>query len=247
MFKNKRSWQVLWIVVLLTLLTAQQGATQTVPSVTVISPTNNSVVSSPIHLQVELGTNAASLIRISLINGSGFTIARQLLPIKTGTENLTAFETWLPFEIPAETSEALLTVSLLDEFRRPQSLRSVPLTLSSESSNEILQDNLFDNDWLTIHSPSPGERLSGGLFHIEGSLIPPEDNLVYFELMTESGRVIGNAFLSIESKAEPLSFDLPISYRNTDETGNVRLVVRQSSDEYPSIIILDSLLITLAP
>jgi len=247
MKNNKLFWDVLWILILLAALPTQQAATQSIPTISILSPTQDSTLSSPIHMQVELGPDAGPSIRVSLINGSNFTIARQLSRIQINQGSATSFETWLPFEIPIGTRKALLTVSTVDEYNRPQSLRSVFLTLTSISTDEVLPYQPTDKGWLTINSPSPSDQISGGTFQINGTVIPLTAEPVYFELITDSGGVIGNAFLYIKTPGEPVSFDLPITYNFIGRPRDVRMVVRQASDDYQAPIILDSLLLTLAP
>jgi len=231
----------------MTLLTPQQEITQPTPAVSILSPGEGSVVTSPIHLSVEIQPGADTYLRVAVINGSNVTIARQLERIPLNPKSTTTLDVLIPFEIPTGSSKALLTVTTLDEFNRPQSLRSVPLTLSSTSPDKILPPDHPETSWLTIQSPSASTTISGGKFQITGAVTPITNNPILFELVTDSGGVIGNAFLSVSMAGKSMDFDLPIYYNYLSIPRDVRLVVRQTAGKYLNTVILDSLLLTLEP
>lgn len=233
-------------VLFLTALPTEQGVTQAKSMISILTPSEGSVVSSPIQLQVELAPDVETRLRVCLIISSNFTISRQLHRINKDPNNSSLFETRIPFEIQSDQSNTLLTVTLVDEFNRPQSLRSVPLTLSV-TSTEMLEDYSSATDWLTIESPEEDSEISGGVFIIKGTVIPHSNKSIYIELITDTGGVIGNAFLYVETPGKKITFDIPISYNLSKGPRDVRLVVRQSSDDSNSVIILDSLRLFLTP
>jgi hypothetical protein len=247
MNKNTHFWQLLWLIFLITLLPNQKATTKPELTLSILTPTGGSVLSSPIYLQIEIEPDIAYGIKVCLVNDNNLVISRQLYFPQANPNTPTFFESQIPFEIPTETSEALLTVTLMDEFNRPQSLRAIPITLSSNSEREVFEAGVSSRNWLEIKSPSPGSEISGGVFNIEGTLIPQSTNPIIIELMTDSGRVLGNAFLTVETQEDPIDFILPITYVTVSEPQNVRLIIRQSSPSYQTTIILDSLILTLMP
>jgi hypothetical protein len=247
MIKILLSWLLLGILLITTLLTSRQDLAQPIKAVSILNPGDGSVVTSPIQLSVELQPGSDTFIRIELFNGSNVIIARQLQPILIDPEIPTTLDFSIPFEIPKESSDALLTVAKFDEFNRPQSLRTVFLTLSSTSPEVIQPSSRPGEDWLTIHSPSLGETISGGRFRIAGTVIPQTEDTIFFELITDSGGEIGNAFLTAGDPGKAIDFDLPIAYSYITTPRDVRPVIRQTSDEYQTTLIMDSLLLTLEP
>lgn len=231
----------------MTTLIPQPEITQPTPAVSILSPGEGSVVTSPIHLSVEIQPGTDTFLRVALINGSNITIARQLEFISLNPDDTTTLDISIPFEIPKESSKALLTVTTLDPFNRPQSLRSVPLTLSSTSPDKILPPGQLEEAWLRINSPTPGTTLTGGRFQISGAVTPLTENPIFFELITDTGGVIGNAFLSVGTPGESIEFTIPINYNYISMPRDVRLVVRQTAGKYQNTVILDSLLLTLEP
>jgi hypothetical protein len=247
MIKMLLSWLVVWTLPIMTILIPQPEITQPTPAVSILSPGEGSVVTSPIHLSVEIQPGTDTYLRIALINGSNITIARQLEFIPLNPEESTTLDILIPYEIPTESSEALLSVTTLDSFNRPQSLRAVRLTLSPNSTDKITTPDQPESQWLTIKSPTAGATISGGKFQITGTVTPVTDNPIFFELITETGGVIGNAFLSVSNPGNPFDFDLSINYNYLSMPRDVRLIVRQTAGKYVNTVILDSLLLTLEP
>ena len=247
MIKMLLSWLVVWTLPIMTILIPLPEITQPTPAVSILSPGEGSVVTSPIHLSLEIQPGADTFIRVTLINGSNITIARQLESISLNPDNVTILDISIPFEIPTESSKALLTVTTLDSFNRPQSLRAINLTLASTSPETVLPSQQPVENWLSIHSPTAGTTISGGKFQITGTVTPITDNPIFFELITDSGGVIGNAFLSVSNAGISIDFDLPIYYNYLSMPRDVRLIVRQTAGKYRNTVILDSLLLTLEP
>lgn len=186
------------------------------------------------------------MVRIALINENNFTIARQLLRIDQAEEGLTQFETDIFFEIPIDTTEALLTVSILDDNHRLQSLRSVTLKLATEGQSTI-QAHISNEPWLVIEEPKPMETLSGGQIKVSGTIHPVNDNPIRFDLIKPSGAVIGTIQLLVTNPGEAIIFNSTLPYAFITDTTDVRLVIRQMSEEFATDVILDSVPVYLAP
>lgn len=219
---------------------------QSIPSISIITPGDGSVLTSPIHITAELNHEASPLVRITLINDNNVTIARKLLRIDKGEDNSLRFETDLYFEIPIETTEALLTVSTLDDHHRLQSLRSVKLNINSEGQSTV-QAQLTNEPWLVIDEPSPMDTLSGGQLVVSGTISPVNGSPIRFDLIKANGAVIGSTQLLVSNPGEMFTFKKELSYAFITATSDVRLIVWQLTDDFSKYIVLDSIPIYLAP
>ena len=219
---------------------------QSIPSISIITPGDGSVLTSPIHIAAELNHEASSLVRIALINDKNITIARKLLRIDKGEDNAIRFETDLYFEIPIEATEALLTVSTLDDSHRIQSLRSVTLNINAEGQSTV-QAQLSNEPWLVIDEPRPEETISGGQITVSGTIHPINDSPIRFDLVKPSGAVIGTYQLLVTNPNEAIRFNSTLPYSFITTTTDIRLVIRQLSDEFAIDVILESVPIYLVP
>ena len=228
------------------LLSPQSGKASTPALINILSPGDGSAVTSPIKLTAEIQPGEDGLVRVSLVDRQNIVLARQLIQTDKNNHSPFKFSTHLPFEITTESSPALLTLTLQDEFHRPLSLRSVLLTLQSDGSAKISGPNK-NPSWLEIDQPVAHESLSGGNFRVEGRVTPLTQKPVIFELITDTGGVIGSSQLAVQEPDVTIEFSIQLSYAFITKTRDVRMVVRQTADPYATDVILDSLPITLSP
>lgn len=237
---------ILAIALMACLMPQASISASSTPFISIITPGDGSVLTSPIHLIAELNHEVGSLVRITLVNDNNLTISRQLLRIDKGEGSSTRFETDLFFEIPTETTKALLTVSTLDDYHRLQSLRSVTLKLASEGQSTV-QAHLSNEPWLVIDEPKPMETIAGGQMTVSGTINPVNDNPIRFDLIKPSGAVIGTIQLLVTNPGEIINFDNTLPYAFITDTTDIRLVIRQVSDDFATDVILDSVPIFLTP
>ncbi len=237
---------ILAITLLACLVPQTSISASSTPFISIITPGDGSVLTSPIHLIAELNHEAGSLVRITLVNDNNLTISRQLLRIDKEEDSSTRFETDLFFEIPIETTEALLTVSTLDDNHRLQSLRSVTLKLASEGQSTV-QAHLSNEPWLVIEEPKPMETIAGGQITVSGTINPVNDNPIRFDLVKPNGVVIGTLQLLVINPGEAIIFNSTLPYAFITDTTDVRLVIRQLSDDFATDVILDSVPVYLVP
>lgn len=185
-------------------------------------------------------------MRITLVDRNNTLLTRQLLRMDTpADDNATIqFTTWLPFEIPTNSTRALLTFATTDSHHQTIALRSVQLTLLTDGKAHITTTS--QSSWLTITAPTPMETISGGNLVVEGTITPITQKPIIFELTTEKGAVIGSKQLAVEEPGNAQSFKIPLTYTTTI-TRTVRLVIRQTIDPYAANVILDSLPVILNP
>lgn len=246
MQKMRRFGILLVFFLVLNLFSPQMGKASTPALVKILNPGDSSAVTSPIELTAEIQAGGDGLARVSLIDRQNKVLSRQLIQTDKNNPSPFEFSTHLAFEITTESSPALLTLALQDEYHRPLALRSVLLTLQSDGTATITSPNRHTS-WLEIDQPLAHESLSGGNFRVEGRVTPLTQKPVIFELITDTGGVIGSSQLAVEEPDTPIDFSIQLSYAFITSTRNVRIVVRQTADPFGADVILDSLPITLSP
>lgn len=223
------------------------GIAKNAPPITLLTPGKGSRLLSPIPVSAEILSEPSSLVRIELLDKAGRSIARQLLRLEGLSEDQpTPFRAELPFEIPSGEEEALLTLSLLDPFHRPIALRSAHVSLLSGGDAQI-NPNQETKFWVTLTQPKPMGLLTGGKVDVAGAVTPLTDNPILLELIADDGRVIGSAQVRVQSPGQTFDFETELFYYYIQTFTDARLVVRQSDNAYNTTVILDSILIGVAP
>jgi hypothetical protein len=237
---------ILLLFFVLSLLTSSMGASQETTSMVILSPGQNAVVTSPIQLSAILKPGEDGLVRVSLIDQNNQLLVRQLNRWASQGNSHTQFTTQIVFELPSESTQGLITLETQDKYHRPMTTRGVLLTLRSTGPSE-LQPAPTPEPWITITFPQPYEVISDGEFVVKGIATPITTKPIIFELITETGGVIGSKQLAVENPGDTLTFDVPLSYAYITSTRDVRLIMRQTVDPYGRNIILDSLPLFLTP
>jgi len=246
MHKLRRFGILLVFFLVINLLSPRRGIASTPALINILSPGDESAVTSPIDLTAEIQPEGDGLVRVSLVDRQNTVLARQLIQTDQNNPSSCKFSTHLAFEITTESAPALLTLALQDEYHRPLALRSVLLTLHANGTATITEQSK-NTSWLEIDQPVAHESLSGGNFRVEGRVTPLTQKPVIFELITDTGGVIGSSQLAIQESNAPIDFSIQLSYAFITTTRNVRMVVRQTIDPFGANVILDSLPIILSP
>jgi hypothetical protein len=241
-----RKWLFIPLLLALSLVLPRTSSAAPTPSITIFTPGEGSIVTSPIPISALLKPGSNGLIRITLSDKTGQILSRRLFRVPVDGDEEISLATQLLYEVPYPGVEGLLTLGTQDEFRRPLAERSVRLTLNADGETE-LQTNPAVEQWLTITSPEPGATLSGGAFTIEGTVTPFAEQPVRFELITDSGGQIGSVQLWFSDPGQPVPFALTIRYGFITTERDVRLVIRQTLPDTTVNLVLDSLPLTLAP
>lgn len=234
------------MILLVSLLPSKGGGALQSADIVILTPGYESVVFSPIEITAGVKPGADNLIRVSLIDQRNNLLSRQLIRVEAQPENTAQFSTKLAFEIPTERAKALLALETRDEYNRPISLRAIPLTLTSEAE-VVLQPQPFEEPWLTITAPEASSTHGGGLLQVTGRVTPISAEPIVFELITDSGGVIGSKKLGVNTVGEELTFDIIMTYGFINATRDVRLVIRQALEPFDVTIALDSIPFFLGP
>ena len=242
----KLAWHILWILSLLAIPAAQGGVAQSTPMIALLTPTEGSTVVSPIEISAEMRPGDASLLRVSLTNEQNQVISRQLHYVSASGDEPFDYTAVLPFEIPTESSPALLSLMLIDKQNRPLCLRAAALTLESDGT-AVFQTLTPASPWLVITSPEPGDLISGGEIRVIGEVTPLTAKPVIFDLYSDSGRILVTIQLAVEGPGTAVDFTLTIPYMFSSEQADALLVIRQSASSNNGTIILDSLPLKISP
>ncbi len=237
---------LLSILLCLGLFSSYQIQAQTGLSVSILSPGERSVVTAPIHISALVIPGDGDLVRVTLVDGQQNLLARQVLRVDAPGHSAVELVTQLAFEIPVETTAAILAMATQDHANRPISIRSVPLTLQSSGEARI-ESQLDANPWLMIHHPAPGVVISKTPLYVAGSVRPINDRPVIFELINTRGHTIVTRQLVVDKPEEWIDFEVALPYLPSSTVRDIRLIIRQNSD-FPGInAILDSIPIMIAP
>jgi len=228
------------------LFSPAQGSASPAPLISILSPGGSSFLTSPISLSAEITPEPQGMVRVTLTSRNGDLLARQLMRLDGSSISPIVCNTEIPFEIPSYQTEALLTLAIQDEDFRTVAIRSVLVTLVS-TGEPTLHPPVSKDPWLDITHPQSGEEVSGGELEISGSVTPISNRPISFELVSDSGRVIGSSQLSVITPDEELDFEVTLYYSYIKETTNVRFVIRQNFYPYDEAAILDSVILSVAP
>lgn len=246
MQKQFRFWVISLMMILIGYLPVKAGKALPSAEIVIYTPDAESWVTSPIDITATITPGADDLIRVSLIDQKRNLLARKLIRLDPEQIAASQLSTQLAFEIPTEGTEALLTLATKDAYNRPLSLRAIPLTLNS-GDEVMIETPTINEPWLMIDAPEPFSTHRGGLLTVSGSITPISTNPVFFELITDSGGVIGAKQLVVSTAGEEVSFEVMITYDFINTTRDVRLVIRQTIEPFGTDIALDSIPIFLAP
>lgn len=242
----KLTLQIIWVLSLLAIPAAQGGMAQSAPKIVLLTPTEGSTVISPIEIRAEMSLGDASLLRVALTNGQNNVLSRQLHYVSAPGDEPFDYTASLPFEIPTESTPALLSLMLIDKQNRPICVRSSALTLQS-SGNAVSQTAAPVSPWLGITTPEPDDLITGGEIQVTGEVTPLTGNPVIFDLYSDSGRILVTMQLAVEQPGTAVDFSLTIPYVFNSEQLDALLVIRQSASSFNGTIILDSLPLKISP
>lgn len=222
------------------------GNAQPVEPITILSPGDGSLVTAPIEVTALVQPGAENLVRVTLVDWQGDLLSRQVMRLNESHLDAVEIITQLAFEIPGESTPAILSVTTLDHAQRPIAVRTVGLTLQGAGDVKIEPTDI-SVPWLTITQPDPGTVINTSPVVVIGQVTPINDNPVIFSLVNERGGLIVTKQLAVETMGEAIDFEISLPFTPTSEVRDMRLVIRQTSNIIEIIAILDSFPITIEP
>ncbi|MFH1447011.1 MAG: hypothetical protein ABIG43_06345 [Chloroflexota bacterium] len=213
----------------------------------ILTPGPNSIVTSPILLIADLHCGESGLARIELVDLHGKLLSRQVLRLSSRLGMPSHVTLPIYFDIPHNEVNARLTIYVNDQFGRPLSLTSVNLTLTSKDS--AINPPRDGQSAFVISTPQAGSTHTGDTLQIKGWMHPYNSSAVIFELITETGGIIGSRQLAVpENSYEAfIPFEVELPYIFVTSTRNVRLVIRQMGENIPGNVVLVSQQLWIAP
>jgi hypothetical protein len=242
----RRSILILCCLVCLAWLISNPGIAQPVESITILSPGDGSVVTSPIEVTALVQPGAENLVRVSLVDKQGDLLSRQVMGVNGSHLDVLEWITMLAFEIPGENTPAILSVTTLDHAQRPIAVRTVELTLQGAGDVKI-EPTDFSDPWLMIAEPDPGTVINTSPLAVIGQVTPINDNPVIFSLVNDRGGAIVARQLIVVEPGETIDFEISLPFSSTSTIRDMRLIIRQTSLISGVYAILDSLPITIEP
>lgn len=244
---HKRLGRALFALLLaIILLHPGAGAAEDTPHIALLTPGEGSRIVSPIQVSAEIQPEPGGLVRVELLDSQGQAISRQLLRLDDVNGEPQAFTAELPFEIPADEEDALLTLSILDRLFRPVALRSARVTLLSNGDAQI-EPYAGEEPWVTLTQPEPMDIVTGGQLTVAGTVTPRTESPVLLELLDETGRVIGSRQVRVDTPGGSFDFEATLPYYYIKTFTDARLVIRQAISPFNATAILDSIPIGAAP
>jgi hypothetical protein len=153
----------------------------------------------------------------------------------------------LPFSSNAVTEFARLQIFTRDQFQRIVALNSVNIFLQSDGLNRIYLNNVL-YEYCVVINPTQMASIYGGSVRIEGKFHPTTQQPIIFELITNSGSIVGTQTIeSLPVIGEIfIPFNVDIPYQVNSPTP-VRLTIRQLDSRTPGDVYVYSQEIFLNP
>ena len=212
-------------------------------------PGRMSKVVSPLKTELGVTPGADGKVHLDLIGEDGRYIFRQVLSYGNYQGKSIGITPEITFDIDAVSELARLVVTIYDEFGRVRHLTSTDIILLSIGENEMVPTS-GQREAYIVRSPKAGDVITGGVVHLTGLARPVNDSPLIFELIDETGKVVGEKLISVEPPSGDLShtpFTVDIPY-NVSEPTPVRLTMHQeSTSRIPGPVELASLELILAP
>lgn len=238
--------RLLFITLSLALLLALSASVLPVQPITIHTPGENSLVTSPIEINASIYPGEDGLVRLTLVDRKQNVLARQLISVDVTGDTAIEFSANLMFEIPLETSSTILTIATQDGLHRPLALRSIELSLASSGDDQI-RVQFASEPWLTVIEPEPGAVVNEPALDIVGTVTPVNHNPIIFEVLNERGAALVSRQLAVDVPGTPQAFEVRLALPSFSEAQEMRLIIRQPTG-FPGVdAILDSLPLTINP
>lgn len=208
-----------------------------------------SKITSPFRMEAMVRPGADGWVWIELIGEDSRVITNLELDYERQIGKRFWISPLIRFGISGAAETARLVVYIKDQFGRVMALSSVDLVLLSVGENEINPALVYWEPYL-VRFPLPEQTISGGTVVVVGMARPVNETPLIFDLISESGEVVGSAQVVVPEPSGGMShtlYQVSIPYA-VEQLTPVRLTIRQmSSGRIPGTAALSSMLLYLEP
>ncbi|MCE1255056.1 MAG: hypothetical protein LWX83_16100 [Anaerolineae bacterium] len=208
-----------------------------------------SKVVSPIRVEAVVSPGENGRVQINLIGEDGRIISTQELRYSLQSFQRYMLQQKVDFTIPGPAEYGRLEIRTRDRRGRDMSLTSVDLLLLSLGRDEIYAPVSLLEPYI-IYYPEENDVIKGGLLLVNGAVQPVNQNPIIFDLVNETGRVLGSTRISapqVEEGQTHAAFSAAVPYQVSGLT-DARLIMRQeSAGRISGNVAITSLLVKLQP
>ncbi len=208
-----------------------------------------SKISSPINMEVLVSPGEDGFINFTLHGEDGRLISQQVEDYSSAIGRRFWISPSMDFHISGAAETARLTVFTRDLVGRTIALHSVDIILMAVGKDEINPPVVTQDPYL-IRYPQPAQVIQGGVLVLSGLARPVNTNPLIFEIIDDSGNLVGSTQVTIAPPSGNLShmpFVVEIPYSINAPTG-ARLTIRQESNtRIPGTVALSSMVVLLEP
>lgn len=213
-----------------------------------LNPGPGSLVRSPIQVEGYGGPSQNNCVQLRLYGEDGRLIAQGYTFLYSYPGRPGQFFATVPFETPLVAETGWLEVrSFGERYGQLRHLTKIQINLLS-TGNERIYPAIHGAEKLTIFSPRPDARVSGGTINLSGAGWLDADVALEVELLDVAGRVLGTTSTTIDSPgigmlgtfSGTLSYDVPYGQWG-------RIGVYERHGELPGVIHYTSVQVWLEP
>lgn len=223
------------------------GSLEIRPNVQIIAPTNDSSVTSPLNVIIDINCNLIKQINFSIIDRNFRVIFRKVKNSECSSEGQNYLTEVIYFDIYDERIPARLQVEISDKFDRTISITSREIFLVL--NDPMVGQKESHDKFLIISSPLPNQHILGEIIRVEGSVIPHGKGPIIIELVNETGQVLNSKQLKVPENDVlnqiDFKFDLPFKKISTHQ--NLQLLFRQLGTEIPGNVIMQNIVLNYVP
>jgi hypothetical protein len=219
----------------------------TAEAIAILEPGPGSRLTSPVHIAgVADGTFEQTLaIRIVLDDGS--LLAEAVTTIEGDMGERGPYAADVPFSLEGERNALIQVYDVSARDGGILHLNSVGVILMEDGEVDV-RDASAEPEAIVIERPAMGERISGGMVHVEGIGIASFEGTLVVEVYDAAGNKVGEQPLIVDAPdmGQPGSFSVDVAYAVVEE-GPGRIVVVDPLPAFDGIGHIASVEVILVP
>ncbi len=202
-------------------------------------------VSSPLYVNFEVDCKNVASVQVLLDDEYRDILARQIFVPDCQNQTTQTVQTKLYFDTFERLTTAHLSISAYDPETRWIWIKSDNIIFTD--SKKPMQYVFNSPNPLLITQPLENTAISERIFEVQGSIEVGQPRSAYFELVSEDGRVLGNALQYIPSSITDgvYNFNFPFEISASRYTGSARLTMQQFGVDIYGIESLASVLLDI--